>query len=291
MMRVKRYAQLAWVVVIVLAALGAFLVAKNRAEGPNDAVEPPAVGLPDSPDYHSLLVDPADPERILLGTHVGLYESIDGGRTWVFATLEGDDAMNLARVSNGTVWTAGHELFAKSEDGGRTWSDVRPDGLPSLDIHGFAIDPTNPARLYAAVAGEGLYRSTDGGKRFQLVSNEVGAAAFGLAATPDGRVLAAEPRRGLFASDDGGVTWQTILEGGIVAVAVNPAEPDTILATGSAIRLSTDGGESWQDVQPIGQGAGPVAWSPSHPEIAYAVGFDGNLYRTEDTGASWRAVA
>lgn len=286
----RNYGRFAWITVVVLAALGAFLVAKNQAEGPDEAVTPPPTGLPHTPDYHALLVDPADPNRLYLGTHVGLYESTDGGRTWVFATLEGADAMNLARTSDETVWTAGHEVFAKSEDGGLTWTDLRPDGLPSIDIHGFATDPTEPARLYAAVAGEGLYRSSDGGKSFELVSEEVGPAVYGLAATPDGRVLAADPERGLFASEDGGVTWITLLERGVVAVAVNPADGDTILATSSGILLSTDGGERWREVKPISTGAGPVAWSPSEPEIAYVVGFDGNLYRTEDAGVSWRVV-
>ena len=113
-------------------------------------------GLPNTPDYHSLIVSPGDPQTIVLGTHDGLYRTQDGGRTWSSYTLPGQDAMNLARAkSDPTIWTAGHNVFAKSEDGGETWADLRPDTLPSLDLHGFAVDPNDPARLFAAVAGEG----------------------------------------------------------------------------------------------------------------------------------------
>src|SRR5215207_9939900 len=98
------YARIAWIAVVALAALGAFWVAKKQAEGPNEAVAPPPVGLPHTPDYHSLLVDADDPNRVLLGTHVGIYESVDGGRKWRFSGLEGDDAMNLVRQAGGVFW-------------------------------------------------------------------------------------------------------------------------------------------------------------------------------------------
>jgi len=120
-------------------------------------------GLPKTPDYHSLLVAPDDPQSLILGTHNGLHRSLDGGRTWNPYTLPGQDAMNLQRASGGTIWAAGHLVFAKSVDGGDTWTDVRPDTLPNLDLHGFAVDPSDPDTLYAAAAGAGLYRSRDAG--------------------------------------------------------------------------------------------------------------------------------
>jgi photosystem II stability/assembly factor-like uncharacterized protein len=274
----------------VVAAGGAFWLAKNQAEGPDEAVEPPAAGLPNTPDYHSLLVDPTDPRRIFLGTHVGLYASIDGGRSWEFARLEGQDAMNLARASGETVWTAGHNVLARSADGGTTWEDVRPDGLPSLDVHGFAVDPRDPDTLWAAIAGKGLYRSTDGGVTFDLVSQEVGGAVMALGVLPDGRIFAGDMEQGLLVSEDDGKSWRQNLAAGLMGLAVNPEDPKRILAAGPGILLSTDGGKTWDQVQSIEPGAGPVAWAPSDPQLAYAVGFDRTLYRTTDGGASWQAV-
>src|SRR6266566_4188164 len=162
-----------------------------------------SVGLPDTPDYHSLLVNPSNSQKLVLGTHYGLYGSSDGGRHWRFDALSGDDAMNLARPSGKTVWLAGHLVFKKSTDGGSTWTDVRPSGLPSLDIHGFAVDPQDPRTLYAAVAGQGLYRSRDGGHSFSLASQQVGGSVMALAVLPDRRVLAGDMQRGLLESRDG----------------------------------------------------------------------------------------
>jgi photosystem II stability/assembly factor-like uncharacterized protein len=288
----------------VVVAVGAFLLGREDAQGPSEAVAPPASGLPATPDYHSLLVHPSDPERIVLGTHAGLYESSNGGRTWKQAGLTGRDAMNLARTSQGTIWTAGHNVLAKSENGGESWSDVNPAGLPSLDVHGFAVDPSNSGSLYAAVAGEGLYQSSDGGGAFELISEEVGPSVFGLAATPDGRVIAADPGRGLMESPDGGDSWRLAERGGFLGVAVSPADADTVLATGPGILLSEDGGRTWGQVFTTNEVVGPVAWSPSQPATAYAVAFPqpqllndpgsepapGTLYRTDDGGVSWHAV-
>ena len=250
-----------------------------------------AAGLPEAPDYHSLLVDPKNPEHVYLGTHIGLFETSNGGRTWTDAiALEGQDAMNLARTSRRELWTAGHLVFAKSEDGGATWTNVAPSGLPTLDIHGFAVDPRNPRALYAAVAGQGLYRSGDGGRSFSLVSTQVGPAVMALAITKDGRILAGDMQQGLMASRDQGRAWSPTLREGLMGLAVNPKQPARVLASGRAIFLSTNGGKTWRPVLEFGEMGGPVAWSQSDPNVGYAVG-DGQLYRSDDDGRSWQAVA
>jgi photosystem II stability/assembly factor-like uncharacterized protein len=274
---------------IALVAGGAFLLGRDKAtsggEGPAAST-----GLPNTSDYHSLLVAPSDAGRLLLGTHAGLYESRDSGRNWRKVALAGQDAMNLARSEGETVWTAGHNVFAKSADGGATWTDVRPDGLPSLDIHGFAVDPRNRQTLYAAVAGQGLYRSRDGGGSFELASREAGGAVMALAVTPSGRILAGDMQQGLLASDDGGKRWRPVERAAVMGLAINPTDPQTIAAAGPGVMLSTDGGGRWRPVLPLEEGAGPIAWSASEPDVGYAVGFDRTLYRTGDRGQTWQPV-
>ncbi|MGH3052741.1 MAG: WD40/YVTN/BNR-like repeat-containing protein [Gaiellaceae bacterium] len=276
-------------------AAGAFLLAKDQAHSGGEGPAVATGGLPNTPDYHSLLVEPSNPEHVLLGTHAGLYESTDGGRDWERVALEGQDAMNLARSEGKTVWTAGHNVFARSTDGGATWTDLRPEGLPSLDIHGFAVDPNDSQTLYAAVAGEGLYRSTDGARRFELLSSEVGGQVFGLAVLEGGSILAGDLGKGLLRSDDGGKNWDVTEAFGAAGLAVKPDDPETVLAAGqggllSGVLLSRDGGRTWDQVHTIEQGAGPVAWAPSEPDVGYAVGFDRTLYRTDDGGQSWQPV-
>jgi photosystem II stability/assembly factor-like uncharacterized protein len=258
--------------------------------GSDEAASTPTAGLPDTPDYHSLLVAARNAEALTLGTHNGLYQSGDGGRSWQSTKLAGQDAMNLGRAEGGVTWTAGHNVLAKSTDGGRTWQYVRPEGLPHLDIHGFAVDPRDQRTLWAALAGQGLYRSKDGGRRFELGTREVGGGVMALAVTRDGRILAGDMQQGLFASTDGGRTWKGTLQAGLMGLAVNPKQPQRIVATGPGILLSTDGGRTWDQVLPLEVGAGPVAWAPSNPKVAYVVGFDKTLYKTEDGGATWQPV-
>jgi photosystem II stability/assembly factor-like uncharacterized protein len=276
-------------VLIAAIAAGAFLLGKDKAQSGGEGPAA-STGLPDTPDYHSLLVAPNDANHILLGTHAGLYESRDGGRSWRKAALVGQDAMNLAGSDGETVWSAGHNVFAKSTDGGASWAEVRPEGLPSLDLHGFAVDPRDSRTLYAAVAGQGLYRSDDGGQRFELVSSDVGGAVMALAVTRDGRILAGDMQQGLLASDDRGKTWRPVAQATVMGLAINPADPNTIVAAGPGILLSADNGSKWSQVLALEQGAGPIAWSPSDPDLGYAVGFDRVLYRTSDRGQSWQPV-
>lgn len=271
-----------------LVVIGAVLLVGCGGGSSPSAGDGANAGLPDTPDYHSLLVDPSDPEAITLGSHAGLHRSTDGGRTWAAAELSGQDAMNLVPTGR-DLWVAGHLVFARSRDGGRTWQNVRPRGLPSLDLHGFAAR-SGGGELYAAVAGEGLYRSSDGGETFAVASREVGASVFGLAATADGGLLAADTTQGLLASADAGRTWRRVIGEPMLGVAISPADPRTVVATGNGIYRSGDAGRTWTRVLEIAQGAGPVAWSPSAPKVAYVVGFDRRLYRTDDAGATWQPV-
>lgn len=250
----------------------------------------PTAGLPHTSDYHSLLVNPASSAELVLGTHQGLYVSSDGGRHWRFDDLAGNDAMNLVRPPGDTIWLAGHEVFKKSTDGGVRWRDVRPSGLPSLDIHGFAVDPRDPAKLYAAVAGQGLYRSTDAGRSFTAVSRQVGGGVMALLVTRDGRILAGDMAQGLLESRNGGKTWRVVVRATILGLAVNPTDPRRILAGTAGIALSTDAGRTWGLAMKLPKGVGPVAWSKSNPKLAYAVGLNSILYRSSDGGVSWVPV-
>jgi photosystem II stability/assembly factor-like uncharacterized protein len=277
-------------VLLALATAVAIIYTATRGSDGNREEGPVAAALPDTPDYHSLLVAPTDARSLVLGTHNGLYRSPDGGRTWQEASLAGQDAMNLARATRDVVWAAGHDVLAKSADGGETWEDVLPNGLSSFDVHAFAVDPSDPRTLYAAIAGEGLFRSNDGGRSFGPISREVGPGVMALAVTPNGRILAGEMEAGLMVSADGGKTWKRTLEEGLMGLAVNPKDPRRILATGPGILLSRDGGTTWVESFGLGAGAGPVAWAPSDPKTAYVVGLDQVLYKTTNGGETWKAV-
>lgn len=279
-----------WIALAVAIAAAAALVAALAFGTGGDGSASAAGRLPNTSDYHSLAVSPDDPDVLLLGTHQGLFRSRDGGHTWAHVALSGQDAMNLARPSGQTLWAAGHDVLAKSTDGGATWSDVRPAGLPHLDVHGFAAHPQKPATLYAALANVGLFRSTDGGRSFRVVSQQVGPAVMALAVRPDDTILAGDMQQGLMRSTDSGRSWSQVLAISAMGIAINPATPNRALATGDGIYRSEDGGRTWQRMLPLADGAGPVAWAPGAPNVAYAVGFDRTLYRSGDGGARWIPV-
>ena len=241
---------------------------------------------------HSLSVDRADPNRLWIGLHSGLYVSADAGRSWSLAGLDGDDSMNIAGAgAQAPLWVAGHEVLERSVDGGATWQSVRPAGLPGLDLHGFAVRPGQPEEILAAVAGQGLYGSRDGGASFELRSTELGPSVFGMALTADGTLFAADPTQGLFVSNDGGRRFRAAVQGGgIVSVAAVPRRPLLALAAGDpGVIVSRDGGDLWETAF-ADSAIAAVAIDPADPSRAYAVGNDGTLYTTDDAARTWSAV-
>jgi photosystem II stability/assembly factor-like uncharacterized protein len=130
---------------------------------------------------HALAID-AEGRALWLGAHTGLYRSEDRGRTWQPVALPvahgHADIMSVVADPKDplTLYAATHDAGVfKTADGGATWTAINA-GLGGLDVHGLAIDPNTPAKLHAAVRGqgEGVYRSTDGGGKWVRVDDSPG---------------------------------------------------------------------------------------------------------------------
>lgn len=237
---------------------------------------------------HSLKVDPADPDALLLGLHGGLYRSTDAGTSWRLVALDGDDAMNVVGGREGApLWVAGHNVLERSRDAGKTFEPVRPEGLPNLDLHGFAVREEDPSEIFAAAASEGLYRSWDGGGSFELVSRTVGPSVFGLAAPGDGMLLVSDPSQGFLVSGDGGRSFRMPLRGeGLVSVAIAPGGRGLVVVGGEpGVYLSRDGGRRFEEG--LAKPVAAVAVAPSGPQRVYAVGTDGTFFVSEDGARTW----
>ncbi len=224
----------------------------------------------------------------------------------------------------------------KTTDGGVYWENVSDGFFETSAVGALAVAPSDPNVIYAGTGeacirgnvshGDGVYRSTDGGRTWTNVGlrdtrhiarvrvhprepDVVWVAALGHAWGPN-------RERGVFRSCDGGRTWKHALfrsEGaGAADLSVDPANPRILYAAiwqaqrtpwsmtsggpDSSLWTSTDGGDTWIDISrnpglPRGVlGRIGVAVSPADGRRVYAVveAEDGALFRSDDGGATWQ---
>jgi photosystem II stability/assembly factor-like uncharacterized protein len=172
----------------------------------------------------------------------------------------------------------------KSEDGGRSWTNV---GLKSSEHIGrVVIDPKDSDTVYVAAQGP---------------------------------LWAPGGDRGLYKTTDGGKTWNQVLKisenSGVSDVVLDPRDSDVIVATSyqrrrsfaafidggpeCAIHRSTDGGKTWKKVTtglPDEQlGRIGLAISPVQPDVLYAnveaANRKGGIFRSTDNGVTWEKRA
>jgi photosystem II stability/assembly factor-like uncharacterized protein len=303
----------------ILAFVGVFagLGAVSRSS-PTTIDATAAQAVPPAAWYWTMAVSPSDPDVLVLGTSTGLYRSGDRGKTWKPTGPKGVHATSLAdsgdsifmggvasprpapviRKGKDRVAPDGPAVLAESVDGGETWRVLHPRGLPNVSIQALAVEPEESSALYLLLNTGALYRSTDGARTFQLVSSKLGVPPWALALTKDGRFVAGDMDSGHYLSPNG-KKWQRArfkdAKGGrmVMEYAVRPGDSTRVLMSEFGIVISTDGGRTWRNVLKTKTDVmfGPVAWAPSDPDIAYAVGFDPSLWRSDDGGESWTKVS
>ncbi len=254
------------------------------------------LGFPDrGVQVWSILVHPADPLRLYAGTSpTGVFRSDDGGDTW----LRLPKAVQPERVKM---------------------------GFPCRVMR-LAVDPARPETLYAAVEVGGVMRSDDGGETWADCSADLVTLAeqphlksrIGSDSDMEGMldahalcVSAARPgtvflalRMGLFRSD-GGRRWQDMQVGRFSPltysrdVRVSPQDSRVLYACLSPAARSEDGslyrsadlGETWNRFDHGVKAETTMMAVALHPTDAaqvYCVSRTGQVFGTEDAGATWR---
>lgn len=242
-------------------------------------------------DFHSIAVDPADPDRLFVGGHQAVSVSTDGGATWQeVESLRDADAMGWAFTTD-AVYVSGHPGLNRSTDGGRTFEPVN-EGLPDTDVHAFG---GTDEVLYGAGPATGLFASTSGPGVWELRTTSAGQSFLGRIVVdpqdPD-HIFAADVTAGVAESTDGGRSWQ-VLDSGLAAAAWLSRGGDAagvLVASGpeSAVR-STDGGRSWEPLD-LPEGATLVAAVPGDARRLYAGIHRGTrveVWVSRDGGATW----
>lgn len=233
----------------------------------------------------------------------------------------------VSAVSSRVAWASGDKgTYARTVDGGRTWTSGIVPGAAELDFRD--VDAFDADTAYLLSIGEGdksrIYKTTDGGKRWELQFKSERAAAFfdsmafwdkehGIAVSDpvDGRFL-------IISTSDGGRTWREMPSDGMppalegegafaasgTCIAVE-GKANVWFATGgpngARVFRSTDRGRTWTAAAtPMvsGKSAGIFSitfWDAQHGVV---VGGDytkeseagNNVAVTADGGRTWAAI-
>lgn len=223
----------------------------------------------------------------------------------------------------------------KTIDGGNTWECVTDGQITSSSVGAVAIAETNPDVVYIGMGetqlrgsitqGDGVYKTTDGGKTWTHLGLEETQAISRVRVDPTnenivyvaalGHPYGANEERGVFKSVDGGKTWKKVLyvsdKAGAADLTIDRNNPNVLYAStwqvyrkawkmwggGPDCKLwkSTDGGETWTDLtENHGMPKGPigkigVTVSPVDSNRVWAVveANEGGVFRSDDAGKTW----
>jgi len=197
-----------------------------------------------------------------------------------------------------------------------------------------AADPDNQNVFYFGACAGGIWRSDDAGQFWEPISDgQLNTASVGaLAVAPsDGNVIYAGMGEatiridvshgdGVYRSTDGGTNWRhcgLTETRHIGAIAIDPNDADTVYVAAlghmskdnpeRGLYRSRDGGDSWDLVLHVSEGAGAVdvKVDPSNPRIVFATiwqarrtfwsmdsgGPDCGLWRSLDGGDTWTDIS
>lgn len=219
-----------------------------------------------------------------------------GGRITDIAVNESDPSMWwIATASGGLLKTINNGVTFEHQF----------DHEATVSIGAIAVAPSDASIVWVGTGeanprnsvsyGDGVYKSTDGGKTWKNMGLKKSYQIGGLVVHPKdpntvyvgvlGRLYGPSEDRGIYKTTDGGQTWQKSLyvddRTGVIDLVMHPAEPDTLIA--ALWDRQRDGFDSWPgDVpKPDGiDGYDPIRkW-----------GSGGGLYRTTDGGKNWKKL-
>ena len=268
---------------------------------------------------------PADALKVLQWRQIGPFR---GGRVTAVTGVSSQPMVFYFGGTGGGVW--------KSTDGGINWEPITDGSVFGTgSVGAIGLSDSDPNTIYVGMGespirgnvshGDGVYKSTDGGKTWKHIGLEDTRQISRIRVHPknpdivyvaaQGHVWSANDDRGVFRSKDGGKSWQKVLfrsnKAGACDLIIDPTNPNVLYAgfwevyrkpwtmesggPGSGIFKSTDGGETWTEITrnpglPRGTiGIVGITVSPANPDRLWAIveAEDGGVFRSDDGGKTW----
>jgi photosystem II stability/assembly factor-like uncharacterized protein len=254
------------------------------------------LGLDSTKQIPSILVDPHDPNLVMVAAqgnlHArsdarGVYRSTDGGATWT-KTLYLDEETGIQKLA---------------------WSYDKPSVIfATTDRHFF---PPGEGRFGFGGGGGGgrgptgtaLYKSTDEGLTWHEITGGglprlFGRTSVAVAMHTDAQRVFLIGNFGLYRSDDGGTTWRQMDpddrrvgngQGGYnCGVYVSPTNPDIVYTVNTSSYVSTDGGNTFTGFKGAPGGDDPQQlWIDPTDGQRMLMGMDQGATVTLDGGRTW----
>jgi photosystem II stability/assembly factor-like uncharacterized protein len=243
-----------------------------------------------------------------------ILKSVDGARSWIVLRLPEsgfpEAAISPDFANDQTVFVLMGQHLYKSSDGGEHWTPIGAPQPASPAYNRFlrlSPDYANDQAIFVGVYGQGhgVYRSTDKGQKWTLVTENVAPAVTDFDISPgypDDPVLFVNTyNNGIFRSDDGGATWVHLSSPNYspdFIVELSPAfsQDGTLfvaangISSGGAFR-SDDRGDSWVDITGgvLNHYVQVVGVSPCFAQDRTIImGSESRpLYISEDAGSTW----
>ena len=256
--------------------------------------------------------------------------ALTSGRVIDFAVNPNNPKEYFVAAAAGGVW--------KTVNGGITYDPVF-ENEGSFSIGCVTYDPNNSNIIWvgsgennnqrSASYGDGIYKSTDGGKSWKNMGLKLSEHIGMIKVDPKnsdvvyvaayGPLWSAGGDRGIYKTIDGGKTWKKILNvseyTGFNEIHIDPRYSNILYASAhqrsrqgysfisggpeSNLYRSTDGGVTWDTLSnglPGGdKGRIGISISPVNPDFIYAIieasGRTGGVFRSTDRGASWTKMS
>ncbi|MBA2339362.1 MAG: hypothetical protein H0V88_03120, partial [Pyrinomonadaceae bacterium] len=223
----------------------------------------------------------------------------------------------------------------KTTNGGLRWTPVF-ERQGTISIGDIALEPGNPDVIWVGTGesavrnsvsfGDGVYKSTDGGKTWQQLGLRDTRHISRIVINPRnpdiayvgalGHIYGTNEERGVFMTTDGGRTWTKTLyvdnQHGVADLDIDPNNPNILYATmwkfertpwthrsGSeqgGVFKSVDGGRTWKKLTnglPKLMGRIGVRVAPSNSQTVYVIAEskEGTMFRSDDGGETFRQTS